>query len=102
MTEGASRLVLVRRAHGGAVKGPSGMDPSLQDKSQWRAEEKRRIGEAAAPSLTRRVNHSGFRHDTQQIAKHLKKDRFESDHHRDQLAMELMGLKNVQLILLGG
>lgn len=98
-------LGLVRRAHGGAVKAQSvSLDPSLQDKSQLRAEEKRRIGEAAASLVNDGesiILDSGTT--TQQIAKHLKDKRdLKVITNGINVAMELMGLKGVQLILLGG
>ena len=98
-------LGLVRRAHGGAVRAqPVGLDPTLQEKSQLRAAEKRRIGEAAAALVNDGesiILDSGTT--TQQIAKHLKGRRdLKVITNGLNVAMELMGAKDVQLILLGG
>lgn len=96
---------LLRRAHGGAVKiEPVGVDPSLQINAELHADQKRRIGSAAA----------GLVHDgdsiiidsgttTQQIARHLrnKKD-LKVITNGLNVATELLGAKDVQVILLGG
>src|ERR1043165_783610 len=48
---------LIRRAHGGAVKVTTvGMDPSLKIKAELHADEKRRIGAAAAEMINDRAS----------------------------------------------
>lgn len=96
---------LVRRAHGGAVKVERvSVDPSLKVKAERHAEEKRRIG-AAAAALVRDgdsiILDSGST--TQQVAAHLKgrKD-LKVITNGLNVAQELLGAKNVQLIILGG
>jgi len=96
---------LVRRAHGGAVKVTTvSMDPSLKIKAELHAEEKRRIGVAAANLVKDGdsiILDSGTT--TEQIARHIK-------HKKDlkvitnglNIAMELFGAKDIQLIFLGG
>jgi DeoR family transcriptional regulator of aga operon len=96
---------LVRRAHGGAVKLPmvSG-DPSLQIKAELHADEKRRIGSAAAALIhdgESIILDSGTT--TQQIARQIKvKKDLKVITNGLNVAMELFGAKDIQLILLGG
>ena len=96
---------LIRRAHDGAVKiNTVSMDPSLKIKAELHAEEKRRIGAAAASLVNDGdsiILDSGTT--TQQIARQIK-------HKKDlkvitnglNIAMELFGAKDIQLIFLGG
>jgi len=96
---------LIRRAHGGAVKvGTVSMDPSLKIKAELHADEKRRIGAAAAEMINDGdsvILDSGTT--THQIARQIK-------HKKDlkvitnglNIAMELFGAKDIQLIFLGG
>lgn len=96
---------LVDRAHGGAVKVATvSVDPSLRIKSELHADEKRRIGAAAAALVhdgESIILDSGTT--TQQIARQIK-------HKRDlkvitngiNIALELLSAKDIQLILLGG
>lgn len=96
---------LLQRAHGGAVKVATVQgDPSLQIKAELHADEKRRIGAAAAELINDGesiILDSGTT--TQQIARHIK-------HKKDlkvitnglNVAMELFGVQDIQLILLGG
>jgi DeoR family transcriptional regulator, aga operon transcriptional repressor len=96
---------LIRRAHGGAVKiATVSMDPSLKIKSELHADEKRRIGAAAAQMINDGdsvILDSGTT--THQIARQIK-------HKKDlkiitnglNIAMELFGASNIQLIFLGG
>jgi DeoR family transcriptional regulator of aga operon len=96
---------LVQRAHGGAVKVATvSVDPSLQIKAELHADEKRRIGAAAADLIhdgESIILDSGTT--TQQIAQQIK-------HKRDlkvitnglNIALELLGTRDIQLILLGG
>lgn len=99
------RRGLLRRAHGGAVRIDTvNVDASLQVKASLRADEKQRIGSVAAALVKDGdsiILDSGTT--TQQIAKHIR--------HRKELtvitnginiAMELLGAKDVRLILLGG
>jgi DeoR family transcriptional regulator of aga operon len=96
---------LVRRAHGGAVRiATVSVDASLQVKAALRAEEKQRIG-AAAASLIKDgdsvILDSGTT--TQHIAKQIK-DRKDLTVITNgiNIAMELLGAKGVRLVLLGG
>lgn len=96
---------LVHRAHGGAVKVATvSVDPSLKIKEELHADEKRRIGAAAAALIhdgESIILDSGTT--TQQIARQIK-------HKRDlkvitngiNIALELLSAKDIQLILLGG
>ena len=96
---------LLLRAHGGAVRAETvSADPSLQIKAALHAEEKRRIGAAAAALVADGesiILDSGTT--TQQVARHLR-DR------RDlkvittalNVASELTGSGEVEVILLGG
>ena len=96
---------LIRRAHGGAVKiATVSMDPSLKIKAELHADEKRRIGAAAAEMINDGdsvILDSGTT--THQIARQIK-------HKKDlkvitnglNIAMELFGANDIQLIFLGG
>jgi len=96
---------LIRRAHGGALKVKTvSMDPSLKIKAELHADEKRRIGAAAADMINDGdsvILDSGTT--THQIARQIK-------HKKDlkvitnglNIAMELFGAKDIQLIFLGG
>ena len=96
---------LLQRAHGGAIKVATVRgDPSLQIKAELHADEKRRIGAAAAALINDGesiILDSGTT--TQQIARQIK-------HKKDlkvitnglNVAMELFGAADIQLILLGG
>jgi DeoR family transcriptional regulator of aga operon len=96
---------LVRRAHGGAVRIETvNIDPSLQVKAALRADEKQRIGAAAAALIKDGdsvILDSGTT--TQQIAKQIKgrKDLTVITNGIN-VAMELLGAKDVRLVLLGG
>jgi DeoR/GlpR family transcriptional regulator of sugar metabolism len=96
---------LVRRAHGGAVKLETvNVDPSLQVKAGIRSDEKRRIGEAAATLVNDGdsiILDSGTT--TQQIARRIKnKKDLKVITNGLNIANELIGVTDVQLILLGG
>ena len=99
------RRGLVRRAHGGAIRLETvSVDPSLQVKAGIRADEKRRIGEAAAALVNDGdsiILDSGTT--TQQIARQIKDKRgLKVITNGLNIATELRGVKEVQLILLGG
>jgi DeoR family transcriptional regulator of aga operon len=99
------RQGLLRRAHGGAVKVETvSVDPSLQIKAELHADEKRRIGAAAAALVKDGdsiILDSGTT--TQQIAKQIKgKKELTVITNGLNIALELLGSKGVQLILLGG
>ena len=99
------RQGLLRRAHGGAVKVETvSVDPSLQVKAEQHADEKRRIGAAAAALVKDGdsiILDSGTT--TQQIAKQIKgKKELTVITNGLNIALELLGSKGVQLILLGG
>lgn len=99
------RRGLLRRAHGGAVKVATvSGDPSVHIKAELHADEKRRIGAAAAELIhdgESIILDSGTT--TQQIARQIK-------HKKDlkvitngfNVAMELFGVKGIELIFLGG
>lgn len=96
---------LVRRAHGGAVKlAMVSGDPSLQIKAELHSDEKRRIGSAAAALIhdgESIILDSGTT--TQQIARQIKdKKDLKVITNGLNVAMELFGAKDIQLILLGG
>jgi len=96
---------LVRRAHGGAVKVATvSMDPSLKIKAELHAEDKRRIGAAAANLINDGdsiILDSGST--TQQIARQIKnKKELKVITNGLNIAMELFGAKDIQLIFLGG
>jgi DeoR family transcriptional regulator of aga operon len=99
------RQGLLLRAHGGAVKmEPVSVDPSLQFKAEQHAAEKRRIGAAAAELINDGesiILDSGTT--TQQIARHIigKKD-LKIITNGLNVVLELLGSKDIQLILLGG
>jgi len=96
---------LLRRAHGGAIRIDTvNVDASLQVKASLRSDEKQRIGSVAAALVKDGdsiILDSGTK--TQQIAKHIR-------HRKDltvitngiNIAMELLGAKDVRLVLLGG
>ena len=99
------RSGLLRRAHGGAIRVDRvGADPSLQIKAGIRAEQKRRIGAAAAALVEDGdsiILDSGTT--TQQIARHLKGKRdVKVITNALNVASELAAAAGVQLILLGG
>lgn len=96
---------LIRRAHGGAIKVASvSIDPSLQIKAEMHAEDKRRIGAAAAALINDGdsiILDSGTT--TQQIARQIKnKKDLTVITNGLNIAMELFGAKDIQLIFLGG
>ncbi len=96
---------LVRRAHGGAVRVETvSVDASLQVKALQRAEEKQRIGAAAAALIKDGdsiILDSGTT--TQQIARQIKgrKDLTVITNGIN-VAMELLGANDIRLVLLGG
>ena len=98
---------LVRRAHGGAVKVATvSMDPSLKVKAELHADEKRRIGAAAAALINDGdsiILDSGTT--TAEIARHLKKLKLQSVTvitNALNIAVELMNCPGVSLIMIGG
>ena len=96
---------LVRRAHGGAVRAETvSADPSLQIKAALHAEEKRRIGAAAAALVCDGesiILDSGTT--TQQVARNLKDRRgLKVITNALNVANELLGAGEVEVILLGG
>jgi DeoR family transcriptional regulator of aga operon len=96
---------LARRAHGGAVKVATvSMDPSLKIKAELHADEKRRIGAAAAALINDGdsiILDSGTT--TQQIARQIKNRKdLKVITNGLNIAMELFGAKDIQLIFLGG
>jgi DeoR/GlpR family transcriptional regulator of sugar metabolism len=96
---------LVQRAHGGAVRLETvSIDQSLQVKAGLHANEKRRIGSAAAALVQDGesiILDSGTT--TQQIARHLKTKRgLKVITNGLNIATELMGAPDVQVIMLGG
>jgi DeoR/GlpR family transcriptional regulator of sugar metabolism len=96
---------LVRRAHGGAVGIETvNVDASLHVKSSLRAAEKQRIGVAAAALIKDGdtiILDSGTT--TQQIAKQIKdRKNLTVITNGINIAMELLGAKDVRLIMLGG
>jgi DeoR family transcriptional regulator of aga operon len=96
---------LVRRAHGGAVKlDETIIESPLQERVHAHADEKRRIG-AAAAALIKDGEHilldSGTT--THEIAKRIKhKQNLQVITNGVNIAMELVGAQGIQLILLGG
>lgn len=96
---------LLRRAHGGAVRAETvSADPSLQIKAGLHAEEKRRIGAAAAALVADGesiILDSGTT--TQQVARHLRDRRgLKVITNALNVAAELTGAGEVEVILLGG
>ena len=96
---------LIRRAHGGAVKVATvSMDPSLKVKAELHADEKRRIGAAAAEMINDGdsiILDSGTT--THQIARQIKhKNDLKVITNGLNIAMELFGTDDIQLIFLGG
>jgi DeoR/GlpR family transcriptional regulator of sugar metabolism len=95
----------VQRTHGGALNPELvNIDRSLHQKSKLRAEEKQRIGKAAAALINDGesiILDSGTT--TQQIAKHIKsRKNLKVITNGVNVAMELLGAPGIQLILLGG
>ncbi len=96
---------LLRRAHGGAVRAETvSADPSLQIKAALHADEKRRIGQAAAALVSdgeSLILDSGTT--TLQVARHLKTCRgLKVITNALNVATELIGADEVEVILLGG
>jgi len=96
---------LVQRVHGGALPPDTVIvEPSLQERIRSHAEEKRRIGAAAAELIEDGdsiILDSGST--TLEIAKRLKgKKNLKVITNGVYIAMELLGVQGVQLILLGG
>jgi DeoR family transcriptional regulator of aga operon len=96
---------LVRRAHGGAVKIDTvNVDASLQVKAAIRADEKQRIGAAAAALIKDGdtvILDSGTT--THHIARQIKdRKNLTVITNGINIAMELLGAKDVRLVLLGG
>jgi DeoR family transcriptional regulator, aga operon transcriptional repressor len=96
---------LLRRAHGGAVRAVTvSADPSLYIKAALHAEEKRRIGEAAAALVgdgESIIIDSGTT--TQQVAHHLRGRRgLKVITNALNVAAELTGTEGVEVIMLGG
>jgi DeoR/GlpR family transcriptional regulator of sugar metabolism len=96
---------LVLRSHGGAVA-PDAVSPEspLQERSQLHAQEKRRIGAAAAALVhdgETIILDSGTT--TQEIAKNLRgKQNLQVITNGVNVAMELLGVRGIQLIIVGG
>ena len=96
---------LLLRAHGGAVRAETvSADPSLQIKAALHAEEKRRIGAAAAALVSDGesiILDSGTT--TQQVARYLRDRRgLKVITNALNVAAELTGAAGVEVILLGG
>jgi DeoR family transcriptional regulator of aga operon len=96
---------LIRRAHGGAVRMETvNVDASLQVKASLQADEKQRIGAAAAALIKDGdtiILDSGTT--TQQIAKQIKNRKdLTVITNGINIAMELLGTKDIRLIMLGG
>jgi len=96
---------LLRRAHGGAVRAVTvSADPSLQVKAALHADEKRRIGAAAAALVADGesiILDSGTT--TQQVARYIKDRRdLKVITNALNVAAELTGAGGVEVILLGG
>ncbi|MFL6208633.1 MAG: transcriptional repressor AgaR [Pyrinomonadaceae bacterium] len=96
---------LLHRAHGGAVKVATvSVDASLKVKAELHADEKRRIGSAAAALVNDGesiILDSGTT--TQQIARQLKhKKNLQVITNGLNVATELLGAQNIQLLFLGG
>ena len=96
---------LLRRAHGGAVRAATvSADPSLRVKAALHAEEKRRIGAAAAALVADGdsiILDSGTT--TQQVARHIKGRRsLKVITNALNVAAELTGSGEVEVLLLGG
>ena len=96
---------LLRRARGGAVRAATvSADPSLRVKAALHAEEKRRIGAAAATLVADGesiILDSGTT--TQQVARHLRDRRgLKAITNALNVAAELTGAGGVEVILLGG
>lgn len=96
---------LVHKAHGGAMPVETvSVEPSLQERFLSHAEEKRRIGAAAAALINDGetiILDSGST--TQEIARRLKgKQNLQVITNGVNIAMELVGVRGIQVILLGG
>ena len=96
---------LVHKAHGGAMPVTTvSVEPSLQERFLSHAEEKRRIGAAAAALINDGETillDSGST--TQEIARRLKgKQNLQVITNGVNIAMELVGVRGIQVILLGG
>ncbi|HXG65632.1 MAG TPA: transcriptional repressor AgaR [Blastocatellia bacterium] len=96
---------LVHKAHGGAMPVATvSVEPSLQERFLSHAEEKRRIGAAAAALINDGetiILDSGST--TQEIARRLKgKQNLQVITNGVNIAMELVGVRGIQVILLGG
>ena len=96
---------LVRRAHGGAIRAEVvSVDQSLQVKAGQHADEKRRIGAAAATLINDGdtiILDSGTT--THQIARHIKnKKDLKIITNGLNIATELIGAKEIQILVLGG
>ena len=99
------RRGLIRRAHGGAVRMETvHLDAALHVKASLQAEEKQRIGAAAAALIKDGdsiILDSGTT--TQQIAKQIKNRKdLTVITNGINIAMELLGARDIRLILLGG
>ena len=96
---------LIRRAHGGAIRIETvNVDATLQVKAAIRADEKQRIGSAAAELIKDGdtvILDSGTT--THQIARQIKdRKNLTVITNGINIAMELLGAKDVRLVLLGG
>lgn len=96
---------LLQRAYGGALVPESAiMESSLQERFQAHTEEKRRIGAAAAALINEGetiILDSGTT--TQEIARAIKgKQGLRIITNGVNVAMELLGIKGIQLVILGG
>ena len=96
---------LVRKSHGGAMPPETiVVEPSLQERFRSHGEEKRRIGAAAAALVNdgeTLILDSGST--TQEIAKRIKgRQRLQVITNGVNIAMELVGVRGIQVILLGG
>lgn len=95
---------LVRRAHGGAIAPDAVAESPLEERIHAHAEEKRRIGAAAAALVQDGdciVLDSGTT--THEIAKRLKgKQDLRVITNGVNVAMELLGVRGIQLVMLGG
>ena len=96
---------LVNRSHGGAmVPGTQITESTLQERFQKRIEEKRRIGLAAADMINEGetiILDSGTT--TQEIARNIRgKQGLQVITNGVNVAMELLGVRGIQLIIVGG
>ncbi|MEW5975137.1 MAG: transcriptional repressor AgaR [Acidobacteriota bacterium] len=95
----------LQRAHGGAITPETvRVDPSLYEKAKLHAAEKQRIGAAAAALVNNGetiILDSGTT--TQQIARHIRnKKNLKVITNAINVAMEILGLADIEVILLGG